>query len=314
MRQRPLGNTGLHVSELALGTWGLSGDGYAAVPEVERERVVDRALALGITLFETADAYAEGKMERLLGERVKKASGIVIVTKLGTDREATPARKRFDVTFLRESFERSRARLGQDALDVVLLHNPSDRALERGEATGLLSELCSAGKLRAWGASVGSLAAGSAAIARGAQVIELVHNAFHRSELRTLAADVRERGVGILARSVLAHGLLCGQWPTNKEFAPDDHRSLRWTGDDLKHRIMQLNALRPCVSGNVVSLRAAALRYVLSNELVSAAVLGPRSTLQLDQLVREAGKELPYLTPEALSALDMRLTNVGIGE
>ena len=67
MRKRPLGNTGLLVSELGLGTWGLSGDGYGPVAEAEQEGVIERALALGITLFETADSYALGGMEKKLG-------------------------------------------------------------------------------------------------------------------------------------------------------------------------------------------------------------------------------------------------------
>ena len=70
MRRRPLGNTGMKVTELCLGTWGLSGDGYGPVNEAEQDRVIDRARALGIRLFETADSYAHGAMERRLGERL----------------------------------------------------------------------------------------------------------------------------------------------------------------------------------------------------------------------------------------------------
>ena len=313
MRKRPLGNTGLSVSELSLGTWGLSGDGYAPIPETDQDAVIERALALGVTLFETADSYAKGAMETRLGERLAKHPDAVIVTKLGTDREASPARKSFTPAFLREAFQRSRDRLKREVVDVVLLHNPSERSLERGEATALLDELKAAGSIRAWGASVEGLDLARAAIKQGAQVLELAHNAFHNRTLGQLAPEIRAQNVGILARSVLAHGLLCGQWPTDKEFASGDHRSERWTTDDLKRRISQLNAIRPAVNGTTVtSLRAAALRFVLSSEVVSSAVLGPRSAMQLDQLLRDAGREPPYLTVEALNALEARLNNVGI--
>jgi len=250
-------------------------------------------------------------MEKKLGERLKDKEA-VIVTKLGTDREATPPRKCFTPAFLRESFERSRERLKREVVDVVLLHNPSERTLERGEATAVLAELKTKGSLRAWGVSVGSTATAREAIKQGAQVLQLAYNAFHSRTLRELDAEIVEKGVGVLARSVLAHGLLCGQWPTNKEFGSGDHRAERWTSDDLKRRISQLNALRPCVVGSVTSLRATALRFVLANERVSAAMLGPRGPLQLDQLLRDAGKEPPYLSPESLSALDLRLANVGV--
>jgi aryl-alcohol dehydrogenase-like predicted oxidoreductase len=312
MRKRPLGNTGLSVSELGLGTWGLSGDGYSPVADAEQDTVIDRALALGVTLFDTADSYGKGAMEKKLGERLKDKDLAVIVTKLGTDREATPPRKSFTPTFIRESFERSRERLKRDIVDVVLLHNPSEHTLERGEAVGVLAELKTKGSLRAWGVSVGSATSAREAIKQGAQVLELAYNAFHSRTLRELDAEIAEKGVAILARSVLAHGLLCGQWPTNKEFGSGDHRAERWTSDDLKRRISQLNALRPCVVGSVTSLRAAAVRYVLAHERVSCAVLGPRGSVQLDQLLRDAGKEPPYLSPEALSALDLRLANVGV--
>jgi aryl-alcohol dehydrogenase-like predicted oxidoreductase len=313
MRKRLLGTTGLSVSELGLGTWGLSGDGYAPIPEVDQDAVIDRALALGVTLFETSDSYAKGEMETRLGKRLEQHPDVVVVTKLGTAREASPPRKSFTPAFIKESFERSRERLKRQVVDVVLLHNPSERSLERGEATAALEELKAAGAIRAWGASVEGVDVARAAINQGAQVLELAYNAFHNRSLRQLTPQIQAKNVAVLARSVLAHGLLCGQWPTDKEFAKGDHRAERWSSDDLKRRISQLNAVRPCVNGTTVtSLRAAALKFVLTSEVVTSAVLGPRSAMQLDQLLRDSGKEPPYLSEPAMEALLMRLDNVGI--
>jgi aryl-alcohol dehydrogenase-like predicted oxidoreductase len=311
MRKRPLGNTGLSPSELGLGTWGLSGDAYGPVLESEQDAVIERAFALGITLFETADSYGLGEMERKLGRRLGYEPRAIFVTKLGTDRTRNPARKCFTVPFLSESLARSRERLERAVIDVVLLHNPSSQALEKGDATSFLAEEQRAGRIRAWGVSAGSIDCGRLAVERGAQVLELAHNAFHTRELSELATEIRDKKVGVLARSLLAHGLLCGQWPVGKEFPSSDQRAERWTQDDLRRRINQLNALRPCVVGNVTSLRAAALRYVLCHELVTSAVLGPKSSFQLDQLVRDAGKEPPYLTPDSYAALEQRLAHVG---
>ena len=311
MQKRLLGSTGISVSELGLGTWGLSGDGYSPLPEAEQDGVIERALALGVTLFDTADSYGKGAMETRLGERLAAHPEAVIVTKLGTDREAVPPRKSFEPKFIRESFERSRERLKRDVIDIVLLHNPSMTTLGRGEAAGVLQELKDAGSIRAWGASVETIDVARLAIHQGTKVLELAHNAFHNRTLRTLESEIRNQEVAILARSVLAHGLLCGQWPYDKQFASTDHRSERWTSDDLKRRIMQLNAIRPCVNGSTVtSLRAAALRYVLASDVVSCAVLGPRNAIQLDQLIREAGQHQPYLSPEAMEALHIRLDNL----
>ena len=312
MRRRPLGDTGLEVSELGLGTWGLSGDGYSAVSEAEQDRVIDRARALGITLFDTSASYAHGAMETRLGARLPDDGRVRIATRVGTDRDSLPPRKRFDVPFLREQLERSRDRLKRSVLDIVLLHNPSLSALERGDATSLLAEEQSQKRVLAWGASISSAELGRAAINRGARVLALPHNCFHSAELNLLEGEARSAGVGILAHSVLSYGLLCGHWSSDKDFPEGDHRAERWTRDELRRRIRQLDALRPLLGGNVLTLRSSALRFVLSNTLVASALIGPRSTLQLDQLVREAGKGPPYLTEDALRALSARLLQVGV--
>src|SRR5690606_6872923 len=102
MRKRALGKTGIEISELALGTWGLAGQSYGPVPEGESRRVVERARAMGVTLFETADCYARGRIEEELGD-VLKGSDATVVTKWGTDLESAPARKHFDPEFIRKS-------------------------------------------------------------------------------------------------------------------------------------------------------------------------------------------------------------------
>jgi aryl-alcohol dehydrogenase-like predicted oxidoreductase len=312
MRKRALGETGIEVSELALGTWGLSGGGYGPVAESEQDAVIDRAAALGITLFETADTYADGEMERRLGRRLAKDDKIVIATKIGTATTEKPARKNFEPAFLKEAAERSRERLDRERIGIVLLHNPGVATLKRGEVTGALAELVSAGVARTWGVSAGNADVAAAAVKAGAPVVMLAHNAFHNRELKRIAPDLVEKKTGILARSVLAYGLLTGTWPQSKEFADGDHRSLRWSQDELKRRIVQLNALRPSVQGDVTNMRAVALRYVLAEALVSSAILGPRKAQQLDQLLRDAGRAPPYLAKEAVSALERRVVNLGV--
>jgi aryl-alcohol dehydrogenase-like predicted oxidoreductase len=312
MRQRRLGKTEFQSSELALGTWGLSGDGYLSVPESEQDRVIDRALALGIRLFDTSDSYGDGAMERRLGQRVPDTEQHLIVTKLGTLRSTTPPRKCFEPGYLREAFERSRERLRRKVLGAVLLHNPSRETIERGEATGVLQELKSAHKLRFWGVSVSTADAARSALARGAELIALPYNAFYSKELREVQEEMAEKDRGLLVHSVLAYGLLCGKWSLDKEFPYEDHRSERWTIDEFRKRIRQLDALRPAVGGDVLTMRAAAVRYVLSNARVGCAILGPRNSIQLDQLVREAGREPPYLTEEKRFALEARLREVGV--
>jgi aryl-alcohol dehydrogenase-like predicted oxidoreductase len=311
MRRRPLGKTGLEVPELCLGTWGLSGDAYGPVEEAEQDLVIERALALGVTAFETADAYAQGAMESRLGRLLEKHPDAIVITKVGTDRSSSPPQKRFDVDYLREAVAKSRERLKRP-IDVLLLHNPSSVPLGRPATRELMQQLQTDGVIKAWGVSVGNAEIGRAAIEAGAQVLQIAYSAFYQRELNDLLGTIRDNQLGVLVRSVLSHGLLCGQWPSTKTFASGDHRRDRWTNDDFKKRISQLSALRPVVAGSITSLRAAALRFVLDEPLVSAAVIGPKSTLQLDQLLRDAGKEPPYLPQNARMALMNRLAGVGI--
>jgi aryl-alcohol dehydrogenase-like predicted oxidoreductase len=311
MRQRRWAGSHLESSELGLGTWGLSGDGYGPVAELEQDRVIERALALGIRLFDTSDSYAEGQMEQRLGRLVPDDEQHTIVTKIGTCRNAIPPRKLFDPRYLREAFERCRERLRRQVIGAVLLHNPSVDTLERGEASGLLKDLKSKATIRAWGASVTSGAAARAALAQGAEAIELPFNAFYNGPLHELQNEIRDKAA-VLAHSVLAYGMLCGHWSSDKEFPYEDHRRERCTVDDFRRRIRQLDALRPAVGGEILGMRAVALRYVLAHVEVSCAILGPRSSLQLDQLVREAGREPPYLTDEKRFALDARLKAMGV--
>lgn len=311
MRTRPLGKTGIDVSELSLGTWGLSGDGYGAVLETEVDRTIDRALACGVTLFETADVYGHGSIEKKLGARLPKL-GARVVTKIGTDITSNPPMKRFSAGYLRDAFERSEERLRRDKVDIVLLHNPTLTALDSGECVTAMKELKDSGRIAAWGVSAGAVEVALSAMLYGADVLELAYNVFVANDLHRIAGDVAQSGVGVLARSVLAHGLLTGHWSPEREFYPGDHRMDRWTRDELRRRLSQLDAIRPAVGEKVPTLRAAALRFVLSNQLVSSAVLGPRSVAQLDQLLREAGSGPPYLRDTTLAELSSRLRTMGL--
>lgn len=311
MRRRPLGKTGIEIPELCLGTWGLSGDGYGPVEEAEQDQVIERALALGVKAFETADAYAKGEMEKRLGRLLEKVEDALVITKVGTDRSATPPAKRFDDAYLKEAIEKSAERLKRKP-DLVLLHNPSTVALGKEKTREVLDQLVKDGVTRAWGVSAGNAEIGRKALQVGAQVLQVAYSCFHQQDFNGVLEYVKDNKAGLLVRSVLVHGLLCGQWPTTKTFPSGDHRRDRWTNDELKKRISQLSALRPSVSGTVTSMRAAALRYALDEPDVSSVVIGPRSTQQLDQLVRDAGKEPPYLPANSRNALHNRLSTAGI--
>ncbi len=310
MRKRQLGRCGLEVSELALGTWGLSGEAYGPIPEGEAERVVDRAVSLGITLFDTADAYDRGQMERILGKRLP-VGRTHVVTKIGTNLDDYPV-KQFDKQYLFMAFERSQERLKRDCVDVVLLHNPSLKTLSMDEPFELFQKLKDQARIRAWGVSACSREVAEKAIDRGCDVLEMAYNCFFYRDVRALAVRMRTEGVGLLARSVLSYGLLAGHWTAEREFYPPDHRAERWNQDELKRRVEQTGALRAVVGGQMPTMRSVALRFALENERVTSIVLGPRNPTQLDQLVRDAGRMPPYFPRGALARLENELAARGV--
>jgi aryl-alcohol dehydrogenase-like predicted oxidoreductase len=314
VRTRPLGKTSLRVSELSLGTWGLSGDGYGPVAESEQERVLDRALDIGLSTIETSDAYGAGRMEQIIGKALRRSGlrdSAVVVTKGGTDRATSPPRRRFDAEYLRASVDRSLRRLDLDRIHVYLLHCPQADVFA-GPAVETLLELKQAEKIAHWGVSAGEFGVGRMALRKGAEVIEVPYNLLHSSELHRLGGEIMVSGAGVLARSTLAYGLLAGHWRSDRDFPEGDHRAHRWSKPELARRMEQLSALRFLVNGDVSTMRGAAVRFALANQMVSSAVLGPRNVVQLEELVRETGAGPVYLRDAELARLPHALDSVGV--
>lgn len=314
MRKRTLGKSGLVVSELALGTWGLSGEGYGLVSDWDVDKTIERAVELGVTLFETADCYGRGKMEERLGRALEKHTATTyLATRHGTDRREGTTTRCFEPSYLKEAFARSQERLRRDVIDVYLLHNPTASTMQRDDVLGFCRDQREKGAVRAWGVSAGDAEVAKLAIAAGADVVSFAYNVFNANDLLRVEEYLRGKDVGLLAHSVLSYGLLAGLWPPEKSFPEGDHRRDRWTKAELRGRMGHLSAVRTLVAGDVFTLRAASLRYVLANELVTSAVLGPRSVLQLEQLLREGTPEegRPYLDAERLQKLPAKLREQG---
>jgi aryl-alcohol dehydrogenase-like predicted oxidoreductase len=202
--------------------------------------------------------------------------------------------------------------LGDNVKLVGLLHNPSAGALRDGDAVQTLKKLTETGTIAGWGVSIGDAEVGRAALEVEAPIISLPYNILHVSLLRSLLEQIETKKTAVLAHSVLFYGLLAGRWAPNKDFRSYDHRAERWAGGALRERVGHLSAVRPLVSGEVTTMRSAAVRFVLESSLVSSAVLGPRTGAQLDQLIRECRAEPPYLSPAKMSSLEGRLTELEV--
>jgi aryl-alcohol dehydrogenase-like predicted oxidoreductase len=307
VRKRPLGKTGLMVTEFCVGTWGLSGDGYglpatgpaaAADLAATARATLECATELGVNFFETSDAYGAGLMETWLGDALPRDA--IVATKLGVDRATDPPTRKFDEQYLEAALVRSAKRLRRERVDLALLHSPTEEYLLSHNIGATMAALKSRGLCTHWGVAAGNSAVARLAIRQGAEVVELAYNLVHPTDMHRVSGDALVERVGVLARSPLAYGLLSGQWDIAREFAEGDHRRSRYLGDDLRARVALVEELRFLVSGDVTSLRGAAVRFVLASTVVSSAVLGPRNPEHIRDLVRETGEGPRYLSDDAI--------------
>ncbi len=316
MRTRTLGRTAIEVSEIGLGCWGLSGEGYGEVSREEARATIDAALDEGCTVLELAHCYGDKgrEVDTIIGEALegRDRSKIRIVLRIGVDREASPPRKRFDRGSLMRMLESSLSRLRTNYVDVLLLHNPLVSTLERSfDPLDALASFRERGMATAMGVSAGSFDVASVALKQSIDVIELPYNVLAPRLLHALLPEITRSQVGIIVRSPLAYGLLADGFEVERQFAPGDHRIERWSPEDIGRRMRQREVLRPFVKDSVLSLREAAIRYVLANHMVGCTVVGAR-TPDMARQNAHAADELPYLDPAVFSTLAQRLEEEGI--
>lgn len=291
IQTRKLGKTGIALSVLGLGTWGLCAESYGKVFPEQRTRTLARALDQGLRVFDMApfwgdDGASESEVRTLVGTRRDE---MVYITRAGITVHDIGPELAFDAKSLTAQCEASLSRLSTDHIDVWLLHEPREADVRSEETRECVEALRKAGKVRAWGVATSQIDVARAAMECDAQVLCLPFN-LHRPQLVwDVSTDATARGVGIMARSVLLHGLLAGRWNKNKRFAPDDHRSQRWHAEALGERVQQTTDLRFLVHGDTLSLASAAQRFVLAHEAVSCALIGPRTPGQVEACVNALG-------------------------
>jgi aryl-alcohol dehydrogenase-like predicted oxidoreductase len=310
MQARPLGKTGIDVSPIALGTWGLGAKSYGPVDASRFEETVKAAWDAGVTTFDVAPLWGDGDAEKrtslALGEHLNDA---ILIGRAGHVKIEGRVLAQFDTYIVVQEVEASLRRLGRGHLDVLLLHQPPTKVLGSHLFDKSITQLKQEGKLRAWGVSVGSLADAQLAIERGAEVISFTHNMLVPDDFLDLAEKIGKEGVGVLARSPLMYGMLAGRWSQDTKFPDTDHRSRRWAEPAFRTRLEQVEKLRflvrPEEKDGIPDLATAALRYALVTPLVSAALVGARTPEQIQHAVRAlpAAKDTPFFPQADLEKL-----------
>jgi aryl-alcohol dehydrogenase-like predicted oxidoreductase len=291
MDNRTLGRTGRTVSVIGLGTWQLGAD-WGEVDPKDARAVLDASVDAGVTFFDTADVYGDGRSERFIGEYLagNPGHGITVGTKMGRREAQDPAN--FTLEKFREWTGRSRENLGVDTLDLVQLHCPPTPVFSSDAVYDALDTLVQEGAIANYGVSVETVDEALAAIARpGTASVQIILNAFRLKPLDAVLPAAREAGVGIIARVPLASGLLSGRYDEHTTFSEDDHRTYNrhgeafdvgetFSGVDFASGLAAVQRLLPYVPAEA-TMAQFALRWILDQPEVTVAIPGARNPEQV---------------------------------
>jgi aryl-alcohol dehydrogenase-like predicted oxidoreductase len=233
MEERVLGRTERPVSVIGLGTWQLGAD-WGEVTEEAALEVLGAAVESGVTFFDTADVYGDGRSERLIGRfRAENPDvPIVVATKMGRRVDQVP--ENYTLQNFRTWTDRSRRNLGMDQLDLVQLHCPPTAVYSSDQIYDALDTLVTEGAIANYGVSVETCDEALTAMSRrGTATVQIILNAFRLKPLEAVLPSAMQNGVGIIARVPLASGLLSGAYTTSTTFAENDHRTYNRTGQSF---------------------------------------------------------------------------------
>ena len=314
MQYRTLGRTGLSVSAVSLGAWEIGGaamltfevlgtipHGWGSTDDAASLDLIARCREAGVNLIDTAPIYGDGHSEELVGEALRGCRDEwVVCTKGGHGATAGKAWSDFSKQRLLSQLDESLGRLQMDAVDVYLLHGPSDADIERGECLEALEIIRRQGKARFVGVSIGPNAMGVDLIRRG--VVDVLQQAISltgpeaAAELLPVAV---EHKVGIVARGVFSAGFLAGTLAPEAQFGSDDRRSWQ-TLDSKQATAAKAEALRP-LTGPQRSLAQLAVQYVAELPGVSTVITGTTKWPHMQENI--AAVECPPLTEEELAVI-----------
>lgn len=292
MNYRKLGKTGLTVSDIGFGAWAIGGGweingtgiGYGPTDDTVSRQAIERAVDLGITLFDTADAYGAGHSEELLGEVLGgKWGDLILATKVGNERrDPQPGRKNFAPDYIASACEKSLKRLKKDVIDVYQLHNPPD---EVGQSDGVfetLFRLREQGKIRFVGVSITTPQEGIGYIRRGVvDVLQVYYNIMTREAEKELFPLCIDKGIGTLIRAPLKSGILTGKFTLDTTFPSSDHRANWLKGELLERAVAEADAVNR-IAGPMPAAEAA-LRFILNQQAVSSVIPGAKTPEQVEK-------------------------------
>jgi len=296
VEHKALGRTRRLVSVVGLGTWQLGSD-WGDVSEQDALDVLAASADAGVTFFDTADVYGDGRSEQLIGRFLASypefRNQITVATKMG--RRVPQTVEAYNLDNFRQWTQRSLTNLGVDRLDLVQLHCPPSPVFESDEVFDALDTLVAEGVIANYGVSVEKCSEALAAIARpNVATVQIIFNPFRLKPLDEVLPAASANNVGVIARVPLASGLLSGKYTANTQFAENDHRNYNrqgaafdqgetFSGVDYEQGVAAAREFSSLVSsnfGNSLTPAQAAIAWIWQQPGISTVIPGARNTQQ----------------------------------
>jgi aryl-alcohol dehydrogenase-like predicted oxidoreductase len=284
MKYRKLGRTGFKVSDMAHGLWGMSG--WSGSEDQQSLEALQIAVDNGCNFFDTAWAYGEGKSDALLGQIIARNKGkrLYAASKIPPMNDkwpALPSYKYQEVFPARHVFKYAdliRQKLGTDSIDVLQFHVWDDSWTNEKEFRDTVEKLKNDGVIRYFGLSLNRWepANGINAIRSGlVDTVQVIYNIFDQSPEDELFPACEKFDIGVIARVPLDEGSLGGNMTRDTKFPAGDWRGGYFNPENLNNTMDRVDELKKIVPSGM-SLSQLALRFILSNPIVSTTIVGMR--------------------------------------
>jgi aryl-alcohol dehydrogenase-like predicted oxidoreductase len=284
MKYRKLGRTGLDVSDMAHGLWGMSG--WSGSEDRESLDALQMAVDQGCNFFDTAWAYGEGKSDALLGQIMARNRGkrLYAASKIPPMNDKWPAlpsykyQEVFPARHVLKYADLIRQKLGADSIDVLQFHVWDDSWSNEREFQETVEKLKKDGTIRFFGLSLNRWEPGNGtnAIRTGlVDVVQVIYNIFDQSPEDELFPVCQEFNIGVIARVPLDEGSLGGKMTRDTKFPAGDWRAGYFNAKNLNETMNRVDTLKKILPAGM-TLPQMALRFILSNPVVSTTITGMR--------------------------------------
>ncbi len=312
MEYGTLGKTGFPVSRVGFGGWAIGAD-WGDVSEADAMATLNTALDEGISFFDTADVYGDGRSERLIARlrRERPSVPFTIATKAG--RRLNPhVASGYTAKNIEGFIDRSLTNLQIDSLELLQLHCPPTDVYYNPDLFAGLDDMVRRGKIQHYGVSVERVEEAMKAIEYpGVESVQIIFNMLRLRPSELFFRHAADRNIGVIVRVPLASGLLTGKMSKTTTFTDDDHRKYNrqgaafdvgetFSGIDYETGLQAVDELRTLVPDGT-TMAQLALRWILMFDAVSVVIPGGKNPSQVADNARSAN--LPPLSLETMAAV-----------